>query len=280
VIDELREDAAARQRFLRACGVYGAMLAVSIEGGAAGERTFPLLIADADWDALGDGLAGVLRELEDHDLARLLAALREAVSAELEQPQEVEAQGLAQYVAGAVSRVWSKQPRVLPIFVLETWYALNAALREPVSSPPIDHTWAELHPPRRLLLDPITDAVLQQVDDWLALVQVLVRYDPALRTFQFEGDDQELLGQLAVRLCRDVAPQARPLAQSVVDRIEALAPDSRYLILGATRWLTQTTSDDRWWVPHDIAAPPSTEPVARGRADFTHADVERVLSDL
>jgi hypothetical protein len=182
VIGELREDTAARRRFLGACGIYGVMLALSLSGGAAGERTLPLLIEDTDWDALGDRLAELLRELDDHDLARLLGALREPVSAELERAQEVEARNLAEYVLGAACRAWNKQPRVLPVFVLEAWYALNAALPEPVSSPPIDHTWADLHPPRRLLLDPVTAGVLQQVDDWLALVQVLVRYDPALRS--------------------------------------------------------------------------------------------------
>ena len=89
-----------------------------------------------------------------------------------------------------------------------------------------------------------------------------------------------MLGHLAVGLCRNVAPETRPLAQSVLDRIKELAPDSRYLISQAAHRLEQARSDDRWWVPHDIPAPPSTESVAKGRTDFTYADVERVLSDL
>jgi len=32
------------------------MLALSHEGGVAGERTLPLLVGDADWDRLGDRL--------------------------------------------------------------------------------------------------------------------------------------------------------------------------------------------------------------------------------
>src|SRR5581483_6041029 len=121
VIDELREDPLARKRFLAACGIYGVMLALSREGGAAGERAFPLLISDADWDALGDRLAELVRELDDHDLVRLLAALREAVSAGPETAHNVEAHSLAHYVLGATCRLWTRQPGVLPVFGREAW---------------------------------------------------------------------------------------------------------------------------------------------------------------
>jgi len=280
VIGELREDTAARQRFLAACGTYGVMLALSREGGVAGERTLPLLITDRDWDALGDRLAALVCELDDHDLVRLLTALREALSAALEPGPEAEAQSLAHYVLGAACRAWSKQPRVLPVFLLEAWYALNAAIPEPVASPPIDHTWAELHPPRRLLLEPITLPVLQQLDDWLALVQVLVRYEPALREFRFDDHDQELLGHLAVGLLQEITPDARPLAESVLDRIRDLAPDYSFLVARAADRLEQRSEDKRWWAPHDLPAPPTLEPVSREPTHFTREDVERVLGDL
>jgi hypothetical protein len=38
--------------------------------------------------------------------------------------------------------------------------------------------------------------------------------------------------------------------------------------------------DERWWVPRDIDAPPSTEPVSHERIGFTRQDVDRVLADL
>ena len=56
VINQLREDTAARCRFLGACGVHGTMLALSQEGGIVGERSLPLLVSHADWDLLGDRL--------------------------------------------------------------------------------------------------------------------------------------------------------------------------------------------------------------------------------
>ena len=56
VIDELREDPDARRRFLSVSAIDGVTLAVSAAGGSTGERTLPLLLDDADWDALGDRL--------------------------------------------------------------------------------------------------------------------------------------------------------------------------------------------------------------------------------
>lgn len=54
VIEEVAADAAARQRFLHAAGIDGVLLALSTGGGAAGERVLPLVVSDADWDAIGD----------------------------------------------------------------------------------------------------------------------------------------------------------------------------------------------------------------------------------
>lgn len=265
---------------MSASGIYGVMLALSREGGVAGERALPLLVTDADWDALADRLAELLGELDDRDLTRLLEALAEVLGAELEPAQRVEAQSLAEYAVGAVHRSWDKQPRVFPVFLLEAWYALNAIVPEPAPSPPIGRTWAELHPPRRLLLEPITPNVLQQLDDWLALVQVLMRHDPGLHAFRFDDKDQELLGHLAVSLCREIGGDARPLVESVLDRIQELAPDYRQLVAKAEKRLDQPPGDERWWVPHDIPALPSTEPVSQERAGFARDDVDRVLSDL
>ena len=36
----------------------------------------------------------------------------------------------------------------------------------------------------------------------------------------------------------------------------------------------------RWWVPEDLAAPPSTEPAAAAVGAFAREDVARVLRDL
>jgi hypothetical protein len=120
VIDELREHAMARRRFLAACGVDGVVLALSQQGGPEGERSLPLLVNDADWDLLADHAAGLLRELEDQGLARVLIALRDLLASRIKHAQKREALSLAEYVLSAIRRSWSEHHRPLPVFRPET----------------------------------------------------------------------------------------------------------------------------------------------------------------
>ncbi len=281
VINELREDAAARRRFLRACGVHGAMLALSQEGGIAGERTLPLLVTDADWDELGDRLRQLLRVLEDQDIARVLLALGGVLSADVDASQKREARSLAQHLLEATSRSWDKQHRPLPVFLVEGWYALNDLARELANPPRLGPTWAELYPGSPPVHG-LERAELTRADEWLALVQTLYRYDPAaLRALGFFERAQELLEHLVDAIARTADADMRPLAESVLARIQELAPDHTHIAqLVITRVQQQRAGERRWWVPEDIPAPPSTETVPSGQVEFTREDVDRVLSDL
>jgi hypothetical protein len=278
VINELREDTAARRRFLAACGVDGAALALSREGGIAGERALPLLVSDHDWDLLGDRLALLLHDLEDQDVARVLLALDGALRADIEAPQMLEALSLAEYLLGVTRRTWEKQHRPLPVFLVEAWYFLNAHVPEPADSPPLGPTWAELHP-GALLLQELERSELARADEWLALAQTLNTYDPAaLRALDFFKRDQELLEQLIPALRRATAPDIRALAESMLVRIEELLPNQGWFTRRAIKALRD--EPERWWAPEDIPAPPTTELVTPGTVEFTRQDVDRVLSDL
>ena len=281
VIGELSDDAVTRQRFLSACGIYGVMLAVSHQGGPAGERALPLLLADSDWDTLCDRIAELLCELEDHDVARLLLALGEALRGELENQQRPEIESVARYVLGAARRAWQKQARPLPVFLVEAWYVTAAALPERVDPPSIARTWTELHPSLSVLVEGLTAEDLQALDEWLALAQILLAHDPAaLMQTAFYGDDQQVLAHLSVQLGEVSDPELRPLAENMLRRIRELAPEYRDLARTTLKRLTTKEDDERWWVPRDIDAPPTTEPVAHERLRFTREDVERVLADL
>jgi hypothetical protein len=281
VIGELSDDGAARRRFLSACGIYGVMLALSRQGGPAGERSLPLLLADSDWDTLGDRITELLCELEDQDVARLLLALGDFLSSELEPGQRPEAESLTQYVLGATRRACRKQPRPLPVFLVEAWYVTAAALPERVEPPPIARTWTELHPSRSVPVGGLTARELQTIDEWLALAQVLRNHDPGeLRRMRFYDDDQQLMAHVSVELGSISDPELRPLAENVLQRIRELSPEYRDLARTTLTRLNTRPVEERWWVPQDIDAPPTTEPVAHERVGFTREDVERVLADL
>lgn len=281
VIGELRADEGARDRFLSASGIYGVMLALSQEGGAAGERSLPLLVGDRDWDALGDRIAELLPELEDQDLGRVLLAFGDALNSALEPAQRAEVESLAGYVLGAMSRGWDKHLRPVPVFLLEAWYATNALLAERAAPPPVARTWGELHPSRAVVHGALSAADLQMLDDWLALAQILSAYDPtALRRVGFYERDQALLAHIAVDLGVIVDPELASMAENLLRRIRQLSPRYRGLVRTTLTALKEKPADERWWVPQDIDAPPSTEPVTHARIGFTREDVGRVLADL
>jgi hypothetical protein len=280
VIEELRSDAAARRRFLSACEIYGVLLALSQQGGPAGERALPLLIGDSDWDALGDRLGELLSELDDHDAGRLLLALADALNAKLEPAQRAEAQCLTEYVLGALSRVWHKQPRPVPVFLLDAWYAAHGLRAENVASPPVRLMWLEVHPSRETALGRLNALDLQRLDDWLALAQILAVHDPdALERLGF-NEDQSLLAHVAVELGEIDDPDLKPVAETLLSRIRELSPLHHGFVRTTLVRLRAKPSDDRWWVPHDIDTPPSREPVTHERIGFTREDVGRVLADL
>jgi hypothetical protein len=283
VIDELRERPAARERFLSACGADGIALAVSRAGGVAGARTLPLLVTDADWDALGDRVHEVLGGLEDRELAQVLLAFGGMLDVVTDRPQASEADCLAGNVLGTIRRGWDERHEPIPVFLLEAWYALNARVTEPVAGPELAATWVELHPGGGLVERP-DPAELARADEWLELAQTLFRHDPAaLESFGFFGRDRDLLEHLIVALTRASVDEAlRPQSESVLARIEALVPDLAWGAHSAREIsrLVEGLGRKRWWVPEDLPAPPSTEPATALPSRFGREDVDRVLRDL
>lgn len=282
VIDELGADSDARRRFLRACGPYGALLTLSQAGGTTGERALPLLLDDGDWDAFTDRVAELLHELEDGDLARLLLACREALGIDLDSYQRAEAQSLAEYVLGGTRRSWDRERRPLPVFLLEAWYEAGSSLTEPLPPPQLGRTWAELHPAS--LAFGRDHAELRRADEWLALAQTLARHDPqTLEELGFpERESATLAGLIdAIRQLLARAPnhELRSLAEQLLSRLWEVAPDYAARLAGDEA-VGAPPLEDRWWVPEDIAAPPTTERVAPTTPLFTREEVDLVLKDL
>jgi len=266
VINELREDSAARQRFLEACGLHGVMLALSREGGIVGERILPLLVSDSDWDALGDRAGKLAKQLEDQELAQLFLALRGLWTVEITRSQKREARSLVTNVLKMTARRWDQEHRPLPGFLLEHWYALREWDPEAIQPPQLGLTWAELYPasPPAGGMD---RSELNRADEWLALAQTLRRYDRAALTgLGFFAHDQDLLAHLAQTLQRTIDQDTRSMAESVLSRIQELASGLAYVAArDALRTIThQSSSDQEWWIPEDIPAPPSSDPVSPG----------------
>lgn len=280
VIEELREDASSRERFLRACDLDGATLALSHEGGSMGTRRLPLLEADADWDLLGECLARLTRELEPAELTRLLVALRDACFRARDGRESGETSNLAASVARSCARRFDAQGRPLPVYLLEAWYTLSEWAPEPVEPPRLGCTWVELHPGS--LNDGVLDgAALARADEWLALAQILARYDPdALDALGFHAHDHRAVALLTAAIGMIDDPERWQLAEGTLQRIADLGIGHVALVGPARARARRAGATGRWYIPEDIAAPPSTEPVSAGSVEFRHSDVSRVFNDL
>ncbi len=262
VIDELAADAAARARFLAAAGLDGVLLALSTAGGARGDRLLPLLIADADWDALGDRAHALAGELDARGHARLLDALSAAIRATdgRDPHRHLEVVAIAEQALRRATALWRGDAQALDVDLLRSWYALAARVGTPPPPPSLDRTWAALLP-ASADLDPPSE--LERADAWLALCDVLGDYDrPALHRLGFFDRDAMLVADLATALSARVH-EHDPLAASALGRLARV-----YVVLPLP------ALDEPTWDP---AAPPRDPPFA---PLDPFLDVDRILRDL
>jgi len=251
VIEALAEDPGERRRFLRACGVDGAALALSSAGGAAGERTRPLLQDDADWDALGDGLHYLCGP--DMDESEALLLLR--VLADAEQDAEVEA--LSRLVLERLG--WGG--KAVSVDAIGAWAALSAKLEPRPDPPAVAMTWLELEPSHA----PETPEELERMADWLRLAELLTERAPELIDgLGFPHRYETVLEAFASSTPRDEPPIEREL------RIESLAR-----LASLDEELSGRAMNESLALTFEVAeAVPDELPIANG------FPIERVLRDL
>jgi hypothetical protein len=277
VIDELAGDADARHDFLRACGIHGIVLALSTAGGAAGARSLPLLVHDADWDALADRVAALIPELEAPEVTMLLAALGEARQAAPE-----EGNALATDVLGQLARLWDRGATAAPVGLLAAWFELAAELEEQPHPPSAAPAWFDLVPTGRV--DIVADAV--EFDDWAALVELLAERAPgALQALGFP-DKQRLVLLQFIDDAQDAVDESidLPHVDAVIRslmRLAAVGLDAERAFRVAWR-----LRHPRVVIEEAAAEPRELSPELQRLLDFTmpatseQMRVERVLRDL
>jgi hypothetical protein len=227
VIEELAIDADARRAFLRDCSVEGILLALSTGGGATGERSLPLLTDDADWDLVGDRAAGLLSELDDTAIVRLLTALSEARSVASERSR-AELEALAGSVLEQLTRRWNAAHRVIPVGVLAVWFELASQLPQRLPEPELGPTWVEHLPTERVDISDQSD--LTRTDDWIALAALIGEHTPQmLSAFGFPERQAKILQWLVLDAasCPE-GPSPLPfhdLLVSILRRLADLAPE-------------------------------------------------------
>jgi hypothetical protein len=274
VIEHLAADDQAREHFLRRCSVHGGLLALSTAGGQTGERRFPLLRCDADWDALTDRLYALVPELEDGELVGLLDALTVAARELLNSPSGPELDALARAVLARMTQQWSAQRTAIPLPALEAWIALARVLPRKPPSPAIGITWTELLPTATPKLSDRSS--IERFADWLTLAALLRSYDPQLLArLSFPGRSRRYIDDLLDALERN--PE---LADAILDHTVRALQRTASLITELT--LRANNIQCRLAGVRELEDRPfPASPAGEQRPETSgHLDVERVLSDL
>lgn len=268
-IEALAADPPARAAFLRGCGPDGVALALSVGGGAAGERVLPLLVCDADFDALGDRLGPLLRELDEAGQARLLRTLAAAVEARPPGAALTELVALADRALEVCRRAW--EGSAPPVDSLAAWHALAASAPGPPGEvPDPGPAWAALLPADRVDLADLR--AFDELAEWIALAGLLAEHEPErLDAYGFPERQREVLG----RFVADAEDAADRAPASVRERLPALLRELARLVPG----LRADAIAERVEI---LREPPVTIATPTRDADrfALAADVERILRDL
>jgi hypothetical protein len=231
VIDDLAADATARRQFLANSSINGLLLALSTGGGVFGERAFPLLIDDTDWDSLADRLSRLSPTLSDEERARFLSSLEAALGADPDEHTLRELHALAAETLELLCRRWDDGKERIEPRLLEAWVDVAVKLPEPPALPHVAPTWSELLPDVPPDMD--TPSELNAFDDWLRLGALLRSYTPALAAeLGFPNAHvtllQDFIGRARELLSRAEVPATAGLVAQVLQRMVQAAPEAAF----------------------------------------------------
>jgi hypothetical protein len=219
VIDRLDRDPAGRGAFLDRCGIEGALLALSVAGGPAGERNLPLLVEDADWDALLGHVDALVAGLDAPGRVRLSRQLTQAF-------EHCVRNGDGRAVAELDALGARVLEAILPggidadaLVLLQEWYTLAELVEAAPERPDVAGLWVETLPTDSL--DLRSPADVSALETWTALVALLRERDPAALTrFGFPEAQEAVVAGL---FAGDAVALGAELPRAQAARLAALA---------------------------------------------------------
>lgn len=224
VIGHLMENAAARRDFLSRAGIDGVMLALSSSGGSEGERQFPLLESDAEWDEVEGRVAELPQDGASDALQRVLALLGDTTRLSRSVKDQEEARRLAELSARgleALREQWRKEGTPILNADLRNFYRASTHLSPPVAGPDLARRWrADVEAMRAELsaLIPSIESTMQAAEDWMDLARLLWDNDPEqLEELSFPDSHRDLVGAIVERLEQEEEELDPPLIHHADD---------------------------------------------------------------
>lgn len=179
VIDYLSETQDERLRFLETCRLDGFELALSTAGGAAGDRTHPLLISDLDWRSLDDRFASLVASLAPDQIAGLIVDIHVALPDWEDKQQESFVHRWAVTILETARDKW--RDTAIPIKDLESYCDLSVELKPLPPLPDLSITWeTAVRHVRRVLKDRVWEPHLGTFRHWLDLIELIKKNEPRL----------------------------------------------------------------------------------------------------
>jgi hypothetical protein len=275
VIDQLERDPVRRRAFLERCGIEGALLALSVGGGPTGDRNLPLLVEDADWDALLGHVEALVADLDTLERVRLLRQVSEAC---VDRADEDDRRAVAELDALALHLLETILPAAIDataLVLLQEWYGLAGRVHAPSPSPDLARLWIEVVPTAASRLRSAADVAA--LESWTTLIDILSRHDPAaLGRFGFPEAQSAVVGRLFAFdprvLARRVAPEQTAALGRAAASLTGFFPEHRMAlltfsshVLPLARARREDSATDR---PRVFGDPPRPTIVSRVLADL------------
>lgn len=186
LIDFLITNIPIRREFLRRCGAYGILLALSSYGGHEGTRQKPLLIEGEDWNELESNVIALLRANNIEDAFKILAAIHDSLKTEFDIIKNMNNYRhpllvLANNSLNICRETWGKYNQILNNEILKLYFIISEFIIPLPPSPNLKHTWDYQW---EEIKDEIDDNVgrstsfIDQMEKMIELIDIIIENEP------------------------------------------------------------------------------------------------------
>lgn len=235
IIDELASNSTLRARFLDICTVVGIKLALSSAGGELGDRNFPLLATEDDWDKVTTRCLQIAKRAEVTEALMLLDALATCELEDLTSVDQVQAiESLEFSVCNAVLAREDSRTLFSEQYPFETYLKVASRLDPSPPLPEIGSLWSEQTSALEIELAAGGSLDPNDLSSWRELRDLVLRYyrDMAVSP-SFREKCEDIKEKVFVAIRREVADQSMDIPTVELDdeasRLDQLAFEAEEL---------------------------------------------------
>jgi hypothetical protein len=199
VIDALNAEKKMAIRYLEYGGMDALTLALSQEGGIAGERSFPLLVDDECWAVFRASCEKQIEEGTNFNRSIILILFQSALGGAPHRHKK-RLETLAVLICENIRRKWDDLDEEIDLDDLERFFELADRAAEHVESPRLDLTWdAYWERIRSGIFSEETDRFEEPEHffNWASLLQILTKNEPrVLRRTGFPSISGETIAKI------------------------------------------------------------------------------------